>query len=78
MNNNPYFHELTQSEINELIQDKKTIGFILENYKQPYWCNYPEALSMRMGCFSLCDLSENGLRTKISVDYCKKCSCFSI
>ncbi|MFA5299346.1 MAG: hypothetical protein WC389_14245, partial [Lutibacter sp.] len=59
--NNRYFHELEQSEIDTLIADKKTVGYIMENYKQPDWCNYSEALSMDMGCWSLCDLSKGGL-----------------
>ena len=73
-----YFHELEQTEIDTLIADKKTVGYIMENYKQPDWCNYPEALSMTMGCWSLCDLSKDGLRTKISKDFCKGCDCFSL
>jgi len=72
---NRYFHELEQTEIDTLIADKKTVGYIMENYKQPDWCNYPEALSMTMGCWSLCDLSKDGLRTKISKDFCKGCDC---
>lgn len=75
---NRYFHELEQTEIDILIADKKTVGYIMENYKQPDWCNYPEALSMAMGCWSLCDLSKDGLRTKISKDFCKGCDCFSL
>lgn len=75
---NRYFHELEQTEIDILIADKKTVGYIMENYKQPDWCNYPEALSMTMGCWSLCDLSKDGLRTKISKDFCKGCDCFSL
>lgn len=71
-----YFHELTQDEIDTLIADEKTVGYIIANYKQPDWCNYPEALSMSMGCWSLCDLSKDGLRTKISRVYCKTCDCY--
>ena len=73
-----YFHELNESEIDSLFADKKTVGYIMENYKQPDWCNYTEALSMAMGCWSLCDLSKDGLRTKISEDFCKDCICFSL
>jgi hypothetical protein len=71
-----YFHEIPQSEVDSLISDKKTISYLLENYLQPDWCNYPDALSMTMGCFSLCDLKKDGLRTKISKDFCKNCPCF--
>ena len=75
---NRYFHELEQKEVDALIADKKTIGYIMETYKQPDGCNYPEGLSMTMGCWSLCDLSKDGLRTKISKDFCKGCDCFSL
>lgn len=71
-----YFHEIPQSEINQLIEDKKSIKYIMENYKQPNWCNYPEALSITMGCWSLCDLHERGNRTQISLEYCKTCDRF--
>jgi len=75
---NRYFHELEQTEIDTLIADKKTVGYILENYKQPDWCNYPNALKGQMGCWSLMDLSKDGLRTKISRDFCKGCNYFSL
>jgi hypothetical protein len=71
-----YFHELEQSEINTLIAEKKTIGYILENYKQPDWCTYPNALEGNMGCWSLMNLLKEGMRTKISKDFCKNCERF--
>lgn len=43
------------------------------SYKQPDWCKYPNALEGQMGCWSLMDLSKDGLRTKISKDFCKGC-----
>jgi hypothetical protein len=73
-----YFHELKQTDIDTLINEKKTVGYIVENYKQPDWCNYPNALEGRMGCWSLMDLSKEGLRTKISKSFCKSCDCFSL
>ena len=71
-----YFHELEQSEIDTLIAEKKTIGYIHENYKQPDWCNYPNALEGNMGCWSLMNLLKEGMRTKISKDFCKNCERF--
>lgn len=68
-----FFHEINQEEVDSLIKDGKTAGYVLENYRQPEWCNYPEALSMGLGCWSLCDLQKEGLRTKISHAYCKGC-----
>jgi predicted nucleic acid-binding Zn finger protein len=76
MNDKPYFHEVEQSEVNKLITEGKSVDYVLENYKQPEWCSYHQALSMNMGCWSLCDLRENGLRTKISRDYCKNCELY--
>ena len=75
---NRYFHELEQKEVDTLIADKKTTGYIMENYKQPNWCKSPNALEGKMGCWSLMDLSKDGLRTKISKDFCKGCECFSL
>lgn len=68
-----YYHELPQSEIEKLIVDKKTYQFIIDNYKQPDWCKYPEALNGSKGCWSLVDYS---LRTKISKEFCKNCDMF--
>ena len=68
-----YFHELSQEEVDKLIADKKNWGDIMQEYKQPDWCNYPNALEGTMGCWSLVDLSKDGLRTKISKDFCKGC-----
>lgn len=68
-----YFHELEQKEVDSLIADKKTIGYIMETYRQPIWCRYPNALEGQMGCWSLMNLSKDGLRAKISKDFCKGC-----
>jgi hypothetical protein len=76
MDQKRYFHELEQSEIDILLVEKKTVGDVLRSYKQPEWCDYPDALEMSMGCWSLCDMSQGGLRTKISREYCKNCDCF--
>lgn len=71
-----YFHKLPQKEIDKLISEEKTVQYIMDNYKQPNWCTYPKALSMTWGCWSLCDLEKNGLRTRISKKYCGTCECF--
>jgi len=71
--NKPYFHELPQSEIDLMIEEGRTVGYCMEHYLQPAWCGYPEALSMTMGCWSLCDFSIDGRRTQISEAYCKDC-----
>ena len=69
-----YWHKLPQEKINELIKNKTKIKEILKNYKQPDWCNYPEALGGFLGCWSLTDNRPGGLRTKISMEYCKNCT----
>jgi hypothetical protein len=32
--NKPYFHELGQNEIDALIAEKRTFGYVIENYNQ--------------------------------------------
>lgn len=36
-----YFHELTNEEFKEAIKKK----MVYEDFKQPYWCCYPNALN---------------------------------
>lgn len=72
-----YFHELNQSEIDTLISERKTVGYILKTYKQPDWCGYPNALEGQMGCWGLMDLSPDGGRTKVSENFCGSCELFS-
>ena len=71
-----YWHELPQEEVDKILASKITIGELLEKYKQPDWCNYPDALDGNMGCWSLMDNHEGGIRSRISKDYCKDCECF--
>lgn len=68
-----YFHEAPQSDIDRLIAEHGTWGDIMHRYKQPDWCNYHNALEGQMGCWSLTDIQPNGLRNRISEDYCKSC-----
>lgn len=71
-----YWHELTQDEVDEVFKTNMTIKSFMLKYKQPDWCGYPEALSGIMGCWSLCDSSPNGLRTRVSKEWCQTCDCF--
>ena len=73
----PYWHQISQEEIDKLIADKKTIGDVMKTYQQPNWCDYEEALAYYSGCWSLCDTRKDGNRTKISTDFCKDCDCFN-
>lgn len=56
------------------LTQKRTIGYLKEHYKQPKWCNYPNALDGPFGCWSLMDLY--GDRKKISREFCSKCDCY--
>lgn len=71
-----YWHELPQEEVDKLIEEKRTLRHVLDNYLQPEWCHYPAALNGKMGCWSLNDNTPGGLRTKISNDFCKDCDCY--
>lgn len=71
-----YWHELTQEEVDLILSEHRTVGFIVKNYKQPKWCTYYNALEGVAGCWTLMDLEPNGGRTKISKEFCSKCDCF--
>ena len=71
-----FFHEISNEERNKLISEKRSLNYISEYYKQPEWCDYPEALLGALGCWSLNDLGENGTRVKISEEFCKNCDMF--
>lgn len=71
-----YFHELTEEEIKELVELKRDWKYVMDNYKQPDWCTYYEALAGVMGCWSLTDTAAQGLRASISKKFCAGCDCF--
>ena len=61
----PYFHEVTGAELERL--QSITIAELMEQYQQPPWCAYPEALSGVMGCWSL-------LRSMVKdEEFCRNC-----
>ena len=69
-----YFHEAFNQESLELAKKqtpKITWNEIMEKYKQPKWCDYPDALSGYMGCWSLVGGKVTGK------DYCKGCDLFN-
>jgi hypothetical protein len=68
-----YFHELSEEELKSL--ENKTVGYVMDNYKQPDWCNYPRALSWGLGCWDLCSLDYPSV---ISKESCKTCDCFKL
>ena len=67
---NKYFHELTEEEYEALKNSGATWADVMANYKQPDWCDYPDALEGVMGCWSLI------YRKPVSETYCKDCECF--
>lgn len=75
--NRKYWHEISQDELQKLLDENVTIRYINQHYKQPNWCNYPNGLTFTLGCYSLCDLSKDGLRTKINTDFCNSCHFFN-
>lgn len=67
-----YFHKVTKKELKSLYGKGLTWNYIMDNYKQPSWCGYTDALNGLMGCWSL----TGELRTKISKKFCNDCECF--
>ena len=43
----------------------------MQDYKQPSWCTYPNALQGPMGCWALLSLD-----TTVSRRYCQDCMCY--
>ena len=73
MRQKKYWHELPDEEIQKLLDKKKTWGYVMKRYKQPGWCDYPEALGGATGCWSLVDCF--GRRKEIGKTMCKTCDC---
>ena len=69
-----YFHQLPDKEIQKLLDKKVSIGYIKNNYIQPDWCSYNNALDGPFGCWKLMDLFNE--RKNISEETCKNCDCF--
>lgn len=65
-----YFHELTKADYKKLVKEKITYAELAKRHPQPKWCNYPEATSGAMGCWSLMDFQVK------DENYCKKCECY--
>jgi len=66
-----YFHELQEEERQAIFDKKTTVGEVVEQYKQPDWCTYPNALQGAMGCWSL-------LMGNVATEgetFCKTCDC---
>ena len=75
MTEKPYFHELTIAERQKMLNDKKTNKWLVDNYNQPDWCSYPNALNGLMGCWTLCNFSKK--EPIVTLKQCEKCDCFN-
>lgn len=66
-----YWHEISAEEESEVYSSGITYDELLKKYKQPDWCNYPNALLGSWGCWSL----TGSHRADISPEFCKNCEC---
>jgi hypothetical protein len=65
-----YWHQLPDSVVDHLFDiGGITWGDIVENYSQPPWCQYPQALNGALGCWSLVDTK---LRHTITAKLCER------
>lgn len=64
-----YFHELSEEERQAIFDKKIPVGEVVEKYKQPDWCEYPNALQGSFGCWSLI----GGTVAKEGEEFCKTC-----
>jgi hypothetical protein len=69
----PYWHMAADKELEQLITESTSINFIKENYRQPDWCEMPDALDFTWGCWTLSDLK---LRKTICKKFCSSCECY--
>lgn len=75
-----YWHKLTRSQQHEILERgaalHKTWGGLGKRFKQPDWCNYPDALEGEMGCWSLLGVWMNSSEIVFSREFCKDCDCY--
>ena len=65
------FHLLTDEAFKALQDSDATWGDIGKKYRQPVWCDYPDALHGIAGCLSLI------YRRGVGRSFCSKCDLFS-
>ena len=70
-----YWHKASNIQAQKLLDSNATIKEFMEQYSQPDWCGYPDALEGEMGCWSLTSFK---LRKRISPKFCKSCDCFKL
>ena len=69
-----HFHELTEEEWAWLKAEGTTWGELEQDFSQPLWCGYYEALHGRFGCWSLIAIGEP-YRITSEAD-CQKCELY--
>jgi len=71
MSEKKYWHKLTKAEQAKVTaREKYTLSEFMEEYSQPDWCEYTDALEAMMGCWSLFYGHVHSEKT------CKKCECY--
>ena len=67
-----YWHRMSEKQINKVCGSGMEMEEFLKVVYQPTWCQYPNALSGIMGCWSL---MSSDTRRKISHKFCGKEPC---
>jgi len=67
-----YYHELRKEEYLWLVKEGTTYAELEKDFPQPSWCEYPQATSGLMGCWSLIDF-ESGYSRVTGVFFCLGC-----
>jgi len=64
-----YFHEIDEQERQAIFDRNIPVREVVEQYKQPDWCTYRNALQGGMGCWSLLlgDVAKKG------EEFCRTC-----
>jgi hypothetical protein len=68
----PSFHRITKKQWQALVAVNATWGDVKEQFRQPSWCEYPDALDGSMGCWSLVGRMVKNRKYCQNCDLCKK------
>ena len=70
-----YYHELRREEFLWLAKEKNTWGEIEQDFPQPPWCSYHQAIRGLAGCWSLIHWKD-GYSMVTGKDFCKTCDLY--
>lgn len=70
-----HFHELTNQEFLWLVKEGITYAELNQDFPQPLWCDYHQAVFGMMGCWTLTNFSSGHSRVR-GEDSCRDCDCF--